>query len=284
MVAWGAGPARAGVPYRRLLGQVPLPAQDKDAERFQSGKLRLGYFQPSSRGSAAARPDGTGTGMNLYQLTLLDVLPAQSSGLMADLLFISDRDTSKSYVPTQFNYLFGIGTQSGPWRLQFDREEILPLDRSGLSHRYWDVRLGAVFEADLMGGRRKRRGRRGARGSGSQSRPPGRLRGELTAIYFLHNNTLPARLDNTGLAYARYNARAELGSPKVGLQLFADADFVTDQYKRRWEPSNLDLSLGAKLRAGNFEVAFSRESSDMLDRPGYGAYYLVSFTLPFEHH
>ncbi|MFH1723625.1 MAG: hypothetical protein ABII00_03270 [Elusimicrobiota bacterium] len=202
------GTASAGVPFRRALGQAPIPTGD-DLDRFQTGSVRVGHFFPGRDGAAAARPDASGTACNLYQLTLLDAFRGSRLGFLADLLAITDRDRGNSALPTQFGYLLGIGTRKGPWRIQFDREEILPLDRKGLSYRYWDARVGAIFETGLL--RPKMTGPRYRQPRARDDRR-GRLRGELAVGYFLHNNSFPARSDLTGIALLRYNARAVLSS------------------------------------------------------------------------
>jgi len=265
-----------------MLGQIPLPAGESGADRFQSGSIRVGQFFPSTRGSAAARPDGSGRASNIYRIRMVDANPGSGGGVMTDLAFISDRDRGPSYLPTQFNYLIGMGSRRGPWSLQFDREEVLPLDRKTTGHRYWDVRLGLAFDADLAG---QRGGARGVVPARYLAQSPklvreGKIRGELSVGYFLHNNSFPARFDNSGLAFLRYNARGELRLGQGGLKLFADADMLTDQHHDKFAPANLDLSLGIALSGKSLGIELSRETSDMLDRDGYAAFYMLTFRMP----
>ena len=236
-------PASAGVFYRPTLGREPLPAEDS-SERSQAGRLEVGRFIPTGVGAAAARPDASSTGAALYRLSMLDAFSG-NGGILGDVVSVTDRDRPRSLYPTQLSYLLGVGTRNGPWRIQFDREEHLPLDRSGGSYRYWDVRVGATFEAELSGlkpfGNRKRRP--GPRNQVTHSKGA-TLRGEFGIGYFLHNKSFHTRMDQTGQAFLRYEARGLLSAPGGGLRLKLDADFLTDRYRHKWSPANMDLTVG----------------------------------------
>ncbi|HBL17645.1 MAG TPA: hypothetical protein DD417_13085 [Elusimicrobia bacterium] len=269
------------MPYRKMLGQAPLPSLEPEGERFQSGSLRIGQFFSSPHGSAAAKPDGTGEASSLYQLSFVDASPSSGGGALADVVFLSDRSKAYFSLPTQMNYLLGMGTRGESWRIQFNREEILPLEhKTPGGSRYWDVRAALTFEAGLPGGEE---GPRIPHNLKIHSRAPhhNKLRGELGAGYFLHNQSFPARFDSTGRAFMRYDARATLSIGDGGLRLFAEADFLTDRWHKRYTPANLDLTAGIGLSSAHVGIEFTQESQQMLDRDGYAAYYLLKVLVPF---
>jgi len=216
--------------------------------------------------AAAARPDNGGAASNLYQLYLHDAVRGDKMGFVADLLFLSDRGAGSRFKPTQFDYLIGLPMKSGDWRIQFDREEALALNRPKAGYRTWDARLS--FE---MGAAEKK--------PGTQKKRASELRGVLTAGCFLHNNTFPARSDLTGLAMLRYNARGEAGVHVFRLR--GEADFLTEKHGAL-SPVQMNLSVGAAVVVRDVDLAFSRESGKMLDRTGTRAYYLLTLTYPFK--
>jgi hypothetical protein len=278
LIAAAVAPADAGVFHRPTLGREDLPAEET-LERSQAGRLEVGRFIPSGLGAAASRPDSTGTGGQFYRLSLLDAFRGNRMGFLMDGVAITDRDRHRAFFPTQGSYLIGIGSRNGPWRIQFDREEHLPLDRSGGSSRYWDVRAGATFEAELAGLRPL-----GVQKGVRYQKPKGTgatLRGEFGIGYFLHNKSFPARADQTGLAGLRYEVRALISAPGGGLRLKADADFLTDKNRKKFEAANLDLVLGVGIASKQAEIWFERYSADVLDGPGYEHYYLLKFVLPY---
>lgn len=246
-------------------------------ERTQAGRLEIGRLIPSGVGAAAARPDSSGTGAQLYRLSLLDAFRGNRMGFLVDGLLVTDRDRPRALFPSQGSYLIGMGSRNGPWRIQFDREEHLPLDRSGGSSRYWDVRAGATFEAELAGLQPL-----GRQTLYNNKKPKGAtLRGEFGLGYFLHNKSFPARADQTGLAGLRYEARALISAPGGGLRFKVDADFLTDKNRKKYAAANLDLVLGVGLASKQVELWFERYSSDVLDGPGYEHYFILKVVVPY---
>ncbi|PCI38992.1 MAG: hypothetical protein COB53_03915 [Elusimicrobia bacterium] len=276
-----AQPLHAGVFYRPTLGREPLPAEDSD-DRTQAGRVEIGRFIPSGVGAAAARPDASGTGAALYRLSMLDAFNGNKMGMLADLVAVTDRDRPRSLYPAQLSYLLGFGRRNGPWRIQFNREEHLPLDRSGGSARYWDVRVGATFEAQLTGlqpfGKRqyKRSYNRVTQSKGAT------LRGEFGVGYFLHNKSFHARSNQTGLAFLRYEARMLVSAPSGGLRFKLDADFLTDRNRSRYAIANMDLTAGIGIATKTSEIWIERIQTTIIDGPGYEHYFLLKFVVPYK--
>lgn len=268
----GAPAGSAASPIRTLLGQQPVP-ETKGIERFQSGFLLVGHYFDNDRGAASARPDGTGTAYNLYELYVHDGVRGGKSGFLADVLFLSDREKNNLFNLSQLTYLLGLTFKSESLRLQFDREESIPLDRGGRSYRFWDVRGGMTFTSGrkkpLPGAVRSTK-----RGMGPEAR------GSLMVGYFLHNNSFPARSDLTGTAFLRYNARGEFGVKHGALFLVGEADFITQKH-RSLHPVDLRMSLGVGARYRGFDMTVTRESWDVLDHPGFASCYLFAVKYPF---
>ncbi len=280
IIGTGGIPAFAGVFYRPTLGRQSLPAEDT-TERMQAGRFEVGRLIPSSRGAAAARPDATGTGGAFYRLSMLDAFAGNKQGFLGDLLAVANRQQPHRLNPTQISYLLGVGTRNGPLRIQFNREEHLPIDRSGGSARYWDVRGGVTFEAalsDLTTLGKKRKNRYG----GQQTKTKGpTIRGEFGLGYFLHNKSFHARSNQTGRAFMRYEARALLSTPGGQFQMKVDADFLTDRDHKKYSAANMDLTAGIGIVSKQAEVWFERIQSTILDGPGYDHYFALKFVVPF---
>jgi hypothetical protein len=259
----------SAAPFNKLLGLHPIPRPPKEEERYTQGQIRFGAFIDNERkadgAAAAARPDNGGAASNLYQLYLHDAVRGEEMGFVADLLFLSDRGAGSRFKPTQFDYLIGLPMKRGDWRLQFDREEALALHRPKAGYRTWDARLSL----ELGGAQAK---------PGQQKKTVSELRGVLTAGCFLHNHTMPARSDRTGLAMLRYNARGEAGVRVFRLR--GEADFLTEKHGAL-SPVQMNLSMGAAVVYRDLDLAFTRESGKTLDRGGSRAYYLLSLTYPF---
>lgn len=255
-------------PVRGARGQYLSPSNPA-ADRYQEGSLSLGYYFRNRDNAAASRPDGSGSAHLLQRLFLRDAVRGDHLSLLADVTTLTGRESGKRFELTQCDYLLGVALQSGAFRLQFDREEYLPVDRGGLSYRYWDAR-GALVFGDLGGPPGKQPNRRG-----------GGFGGLLSVGHFLRNKAFPARRDLSGEAYMRYGARLEALALR-GLRLSVEADALTDEHHRRYAPANLDLSLGVGFRHKGVETGIVRESSDALDRPGYDSRWLFLVTYHFD--
>ena len=203
-------------------------------------------------------------------------MKGEKVGFLGDALFLSDREKPNDYNFTQLNYLLGVAFKSESWRLQFDREEDRPLDRKGLSYRYWDARLSFEFG----GGDSWTRSLRGAN-SPALSTWEKRVSGRAMVGWFLHNNSYPARLDLSGLAFLRYNALVELGLAK-DFFVKGEGDWITEKHGGL-DPAEMNTSVGIGWRSGSVEIAVTQETSKLLDRQGYNRFHLVSLTFPFTH-
>ncbi|MFH2204806.1 MAG: hypothetical protein ABIJ96_16955 [Elusimicrobiota bacterium] len=275
MLSLCAAPAGA-VPYQKLLGQHTLPQVDKD-ERFQTGYLRLGHFIRNNDRAASARPDGSGSAYNLYQLYFNDAFQGKKANFLADLLFLSDRERDSNFNLASFDYLLGLAFKGPVWNLQFDREEGIPIDRGGGSWRYWDVR------ASLSGasGEPKKQGLGRLPAHMRPKSSPLQLRWTATVGYFLHNKSYPARPDRTGLAQMRYCGRAEILPGTEAVSLIGEADFLTEKY-RALKPVAVEVSYGLAMRSYGVEVAFLREYRDILGGPGHFPYYMMRMSYAFD--
>lgn len=256
--AWGG-------PVRMLLGQYPLPAGE-GLERTQNGFLKVGNFLENPDGAASARPDGTGSAYNLYQLFLHDGVRGAKAGFVGDLLLLTDRGSGSKLRVSELDYLLGVAFRQRDLRLQFNREESKPLDRRGPGWRYWDVRGEWEFTRSLGGRVRPPPGRRALDAS---------VGGALGAGWFLHNSGYHARFDRTGKAALRYHARASASA--YGGTLFAQGRWITDE-RGALRPVSMEYSLGVGARVKDAEIRVSREVGDVLDRLGYRAYYVLAFT------
>lgn len=242
--------------------------------RYQYGFIDWGSYVINKGGAASARPDGSGSALFQYRGYLEDAINGDQLKCLADMSFLTDRQSPPTFKPRSFDYLLGVSTRGENLKLQFDREEFIPLDRSGLNYRYWDVRGSYIF--NLASG--------DTAGIKNLNRKPTSygLSGVLSAGYFLHNADMPARIDNSGLAFMRYRAgvNAQLMD---GLILFrGDADFLTDRNDRRYAPADLDLALGIGTSYQGSEIMIYRKTRQALDRGGYAGYYFISFRQYFD--
>lgn len=271
-----AGPGFAA-PLQRLLGQRGLP-DGENKERYQTGFVRFAHFFKNDESAVSARPNGTGTAYNLYQLYFNDAMQGQKTNFLADALFLSDRQRPNSFNVTELDYLLGLAMKGPNWNLQFNREEDLPIDAGGISYRYWDVR------ASSMGGFGEPKKKTGLgklpmhmRGKGAQVQ----ARWTIMIGYFLHNNSYPARPDGTGRARMRYHAKAEVLVPEQYWKLVGSADMLTDR-RKTFKPVGITASYGVAVGGGGAEIAFLREYRENLDGPGFFPYYLMRMTYSFD--
>jgi len=267
--AWAA-------PYQKILGQRALPAAEK-GERFQTGYMRVGHFLRNDEGAVNARPDGSGSAYNLYQFYFNDAFEGKKANFLADLAFLSDRERGNNFNLASFDYLLGLAFKGPTWNLQFDREEGLPIDRSGASWRYWDVRASFT----VMTGESEKSGLGRLPKYMQKSASPIKTRWTGTVGYFLHNNSYPARSDRTGLAQMRYHVRGEIMQRSELLRLVGEADFLTQEH-RALKPVGVEVSFGAALQSNGVEVAFLREYREILDGPGYHPWYMLRMTYAFD--
>jgi hypothetical protein len=237
----------------------------------------VSHFLEGDAESPSAHPDGTGKAYNAYELYVLDGTKGEKAGFLGDVLFLSDRERPDHFNFTQFNYLLGMDFKSDSLRLQFDREEDLPIDEKGLSYRYWDAR--ASFE--FGGGDEQTRSLRGPSVPKLETWEKW-LSGRAMVGWFLHNKSFPARSDLSGLAFLRYNARVELSLPE-GVFLSGEGDWVTER-PHGFNPVELNTSLGVGWRQGPMELAVTQETNKLLDRQGYNRCHLVSLSWLFTSH
>lgn len=269
--------AAGAAPAKEVLGQYPLPS-GKGIEQFHTGFMRVGHYFKNDRSAASARPDGSGTAYNFYQAFFHDAYKGNKVGFLADFLFLSDQENKNNFKFSQFDYLLGITFRGENWRLQFDREEIKPLDRGGRSFRYWDVRATLPFDTGIRTLPKRGFGRvRAPRGKGPLLR---RARGALTVGYFLHNNSYPARADLSGLAKLRYHARGDVQFTGAW-RLLGEIDFLTEEY-RALHPVGMSFAYGIGASFKGVDVAFLRKVTEDIDRAGFHPYLLLNLTYTFD--
>ena len=270
-----SAPARA-VPLQKTLGQRTLPNAEKN-KRFQTGFIRVGHFFKNDLDGVGARPDGTGTAYNMYQLYFNDSFEGKKSNFIADTMFLSDKERGNNFNFTQFNYLLGMAFKGPIWTLQFEREEDLPLDRGGVSYRYWDARASM---SDTFGEPKRTGPGRLPAHMGPKAGP---IRGSYTLMagYFLHNNSYPARPTGRGVAQMRYRASGEVSNSAGNIWLVGSADFLTQEH-RAIKPVGMDVSYGVAFKQAGAEVSVLREYRKVLDGPGFFPYWLLQMTYAFD--
>lgn len=264
-----------GVPIQKLLGQQPLPKVVKN-DRFQEGFVRVGHFLKNDERAVGARPDGSGSAYNLYQIYIVDALKGEKSNFLADMFFLSDHDRGDKFNLSSYDYLLGLAFKGPEWNLQFNREEGMPIDRGGVGFRYWDARLST---SQTTGEQKKSLGRIPI--YARPKRSP--IIAKWTAMigYFLHNNTYMARTDGTDPAQLRYQARGELIHASKKIKLVGEADFLTGQHKA-FKPLSVQVSYGFALSSYGAEVAILREFRENLDGPGFFPSYMLRMTYAFD--
>lgn len=255
------------------LGRQPLP---DGSERVQAGVLRIGTMLHGPQGGPAARPDGSGKALALYQLSLVDAYKSKGFALLGDALFLSDRRTGPAWSPTQASWLAGAALDHAGLRFEAAREDHRPLDHDTARAQAWRTSVrsrwggGAkqVPDARLPSGMTYTRGNTGPA-----------LEGDWGLDWYFANKTLPARSDRTGLAHLRYSLRGSLTGPKVPWTLVGSAEFVTAG--ARWGAAELVSSLGAGWRWKDGVVTVTREGRDVLDGPGYHSWWQGAFSWTF---
>lgn len=256
------------------LGRQPLP---DGIERVQAGVLRMGTMVHGPQGGPAARPDGSGKALALYQFSLVDAYRAKGFGLIADAFFLSDRRSGPALSPTQFSWLAGGVLEQGGLRFEAAREDHRPLDRGGVRAQAWRAGVRSPW-----GGKPRQPGDVRLPAGMSYSRAPKEpvLEGDWGLDWYFSNATLPARSDRSGLAHLRYGLRGSLTGPKVPWTVVGSAEFVTAG--SRWGAAELQSSVGAGWRYRNGVLALTREGRDALDRRGYQAWWQLSFAWTFD--
>ena len=246
------------------------------AERGQAGLLRAGWYQHGSQGGPAARPDGSGQALGLYQLALVDAWRDKKFGLLGDAFFLSDRRTGPAVSPTQASWLVGAALDQGPWRLEAAREDHRPLDRDGLRFQAWRASAHARWGGEPGGARD------GALPAGlTYARPSNSptLTGDWGLTWYFFNKTLPARSDLTGIQHLRYSFRGTFAPAKGPWRLVGSLELPTAG--GRWAAAELDTAVGAALRWGEGELTVTREGRDVLDGPGYHSWWQAAFSWSF---
>ncbi|MBI3299358.1 MAG: hypothetical protein HYZ75_14420 [Elusimicrobia bacterium] len=260
-----SGAARAEAPVLGPLGRLPFPAGEG---RSQAGLARLGWFQHGTQGGPAARPDGSGKALALYQLSLVDAYRSKNLALMGDAFCLSDRRSGPAVSPTQVSWLAGGALEEKSWRLEAAREDHRPLDRDGLRFQAWRAGLRSYW-GEQPGGTRDSNLPAGI----GLFKPKSKigLSGDWGVDWYFFNKTLPAKSDLTGIQHLRYSLRGTLGDPKGPWRLVGSAELPTSG--RNWSAAELNASVGAALRWKEGEVLITRQIRDSLDGPGYHAWW-----------
>lgn len=243
--------AALAAPVRDAGRESPGPVQ-KDADRYTEVAVTFGNYL-RNRGSASARPDGSGAANSRTQFYLRDHSDGDLIHFIADGVLLSDSD--KFYRPASLDYYLGVRKQSPSGRfLGIGREEALPLDRKGFNSRAWDLRLGTAW---LSGG---------AAGA--------------YVGWFFKNDGRPARPDLSGEAYLRYAVFLHGRNGPVAFRV--DGDFVTDERRRRYRPASLDLSVAGAIHWKRWEISLAYKPWIPLDRKGTIESWLLGFTFRFD--
>lgn len=266
-------PAAAEAPVFGPLGRQPLP---DGTDRAQAGVLRAGTMVHGPQGGPAARPDGSGKALALYQLSLVDAYRSKGFSIMGDALFLSDRRTSPAWSPTQASWLAGAALENGGLRYEAAREDHRPLDRGGTRAQAWRASLRSAWGGDAKprGDARLPAGMSYTRASRAPT-----LEGDWGVDWYFANKTLPARSDRTGMAHLRYSLRGSLTGPKVPWTVVGAAECLTTG--SRWGGAELHSSVGAGWRWKDGLMTLTRESRDVLDGPGYHSWWQAAFSWSF---
>ncbi|MDE2293635.1 MAG: hypothetical protein KGL53_16250 [Elusimicrobia bacterium] len=252
------------------LGRLPFP---QSQDRAQQGVLRAGTLWAGSQGEPAARPDGSGRALALYQLSLVDAWRQKGYGLIGDAYFLSDRFSGPAIKPTQASWLLGMALDRDAWRLEAGREEHRPLDRAGVRYQAWRT----SFVARWGGGAAGPALPPGFTDSRASASPV--LAGDWGVTWYFFNKSLPARLDRTGVEHLRYSLHGTYGPPGGLWRLIGAVEAPTSG--ARWGVSEVDASVGASARWGDGDLAVTREIHQAVDRHGFAAWWQVALSWAF---
>lgn len=255
------------------LGRQPLP---DGVERAQAGVFRAGTMLHGPQGGPAARPDGSGKALALLQLSLVDAYRSKGFSIMGDAFILSDRRAAPAWAPTQVSWLAGAAVDHMDLRFEAAREDHRPLDNDTARVQAWRTSVRSAW-----GGNAKTRGDARLPSGMSYMRPnqSPALEGDWGVDWYFANKTLPARSDRTGLAHLRYSVRGSLTGPKVPWTFVGSAEFLTTG--ARWGAAELQSSVGAGWRWKDGVVTVTRENRDVLDGPGYHAWWQGTLSWTF---
>jgi hypothetical protein len=218
-----------------------------------SGSLLGGvaFFNPTY----AARPDNTGRALvRLAPHFDVDLIGSRLS-IPVDLNVFTDRlrPGLEKLLPSELDVITGL---TSTWPVGKNAVELgarverdMPVDRSGLSQGYADLR--ARFLYSMAAGNPDVR----------EALAGGDFTGYLTLGWFAYNPSYAARPDNTGLALFRYAAHGAISAWEDRLMFSVDTTFFTDRHDQPLKPSELDLTLdvGTALGAVDVHVAYERD-------------------------
>lgn len=244
-------------------------------ERVQAGALRLGTMFHGSQGGPAARPDGTGKALGLYQLSLVDMWRSKDFALMGDAMFLSDRRTGPAYKPTQASWLLGAAVDRADWRAEVGREDHRPIGSDGKRAQAWRAGLHSAF-----GESRSRRNGTLPGGITPWAHPSGPVfAGEFGVDWYFFNKTLPARSDLSGVRHLVYSIRGAIAPAKGPWSIVGSLEAPTSG--NRLNAVELEASYGAGWKWKDGNVTVTREVRDAVDRPGFNAWWQVAFSWAF---
>lgn len=226
-----------------------------------SGSLLFGVaaYNPSY----AARPDNTG-------LALLRVAPHFDFDLIGrhlsipiDVNLFSDRERSglRVLLPSELDVISGL---TSTWPLgsatavEFGAraERDMPVDRSGRSQSYVDVRSRLLYSLESVWPRLER------------ALATGGVSGSATLGWFAYNPSYAARPDNTGRALLRYGFAVAADAFDHRLGVGVDLTSFSDRRTNGVQPTELDVtpSLSYRLPFAQLQVAYERDMP--VDRGG----------------
>jgi hypothetical protein len=228
-----------------------------EAKVSLSGNVFVGVlpFNPSY----AARPDNSGLAL-MRAGGHLDVnLFGSHLFIPIDLNLFSDR-RRHPYRPSEIDVIGGVASAwdllGGQIELGARGEVDAPADGVGASQSYVDVRGRYIFALAPR-----------LPGLGTALRG-GDVSGWVTLGWFAVNPGYYARPNNTGLALLRYAGHVSVSALQSQVALFLDGTSFTDRDAARLRPSELDLTVGAALTGGAWELQLAYERDMPVDGGG----------------
>ncbi len=207
-----------------------------------------------------ARPDNSGLALFRYAGHADVDLIGQKLSIPLDVNLFTDRLVSGAHklVPTELDLIGGVTTTwpVGPGGLEVGAryERDMPIDRTGFSQAYADVRARYLYSLASLW---PRLGDRLADGD---------ISGWLALGVFAYNPSYAARPDNSGNALFRYAPHIELSLLHDILSFGLDATMFTDRETSALRPCELDLTGEIIVHVAPFEVHLAYERDMPLDR------------------
>jgi hypothetical protein len=221
--------------------------------------------------SYAARPDNTGLALlRLAPHVDFDIIGRHLS-VPLDINLFSDRERSggKKLLPSEFDVISGLTSTwalGAATALEFGvrGERDMPVDRSGFSQSYADVRARLLYSLEP------------AWPALGRALGQGNLSGAATLGWFAYNPSYAARPDNTGRALLRYGLSINLDAFEHHLGVGVDFVSFSDRTTNGLTPTELDFTPSLAYHAGlaHFQLAYERDMP--LDRSGLVQQFVIA--------